>query len=349
MIEHMFEYGNGMAQLRWPQPGDDAQLALLDGAERTVGSGEYRGLEFFEVDAKTLINRVPGGPVYGFEYTINAYRGCSHACEYCFARPTHEYLALGIDTDFETKIVVKRNAVERVRAETAPHRWGGDLLAMGTNTDPYQHAEGKYKLTRGILEILVERRNPFSILTKSTLVLRDLDVLVTASRVMDIAVDFSIGTIDPRLWRSTERGAPHPQRRMEAVAKLNAAGVPSGVLMGPILPGLSDDANHIDDVVAAALGAGATSIAAVPLHLKPGLRRHFMSFLADEHPELVIEYERRFRDRAFQARHHQQRIVEMVREAVQRHGGIRNHRRRPVAARRLQPPVATQLTIEGIE
>jgi len=337
-----------MTQFRWHNIDDDKQMTLIERATRSIGNGEYRGLEFFEVDAKTLINKMPGGPMYGFEYTINAYRGCSHACEYCFARPTHEYLDLGLDVDFETKIVVKRNAVDLVRAETAPYRWSGDLIAMGTNTDPYQHAEAKYKLTRGILEVLVERLNPFSILTKSTLVLRDLDLLVAASQVTDVAVDFSVGTLDPRVWRATERAAPHPQRRIEAVAKLNEAGVASGVLMGPVLPGLSDGEDQIDAVVAAALAAGATSIAAVPLHLRSGVRDHFMRFLRDDHPELVELYERRFKTRSFQHRAEQERISDAVRKAIDRHGGYSNKRRRPSPARRTPAPVTAQLTIEGL-
>src|SRR5690606_21102870 len=133
----------------------------------------------------TILNRVPGDYL-PFDWTINPYRGCSHACVYCFARPTHEYLGFGVGEDFDSQIVVKTNAVELVRAETAPGRWAGDPIAMGTNTDPYQPAEGKYRLTRGILEVLTERRNPFSLLTKSTLSLRDIDLFSEAARHTDV-------------------------------------------------------------------------------------------------------------------------------------------------------------------
>ncbi|HET9564269.1 MAG TPA: radical SAM protein, partial [Mycobacterium sp.] len=156
-----------MDTLRWPlADAPAAQARLFDEPifEREPGRGEFRGIEFLHVRARSIINRVPGPPRYGFAYSINAYRGCSHACTYCFARPTHAYLDLGIDEDFQTKIVVKVNAVERVRAELDPRRWGGDLIAMGTNTDPYQRCEGKYRLTQGIVEALTERANPFSIL-----------------------------------------------------------------------------------------------------------------------------------------------------------------------------------------
>src|SRR2546423_5887269 len=158
------------SQLRWEladQPG--AQPALFDESvfEREPGRGEFRGLDFLHVRAKRIINDVGVDTPYGFRYTINAYRGCSHACLYCFARPTHAYLDMNIGDDFDRKIVVKVNAVERVRAELRSPKWAGDPIAMGTNTDPYQRCEGKYQLTRGIIEALGEARNPFSILTKS--------------------------------------------------------------------------------------------------------------------------------------------------------------------------------------
>ncbi|HSF87512.1 MAG TPA: radical SAM protein [Acidimicrobiia bacterium] len=279
--------------LRWKladQP--DAQPALFAPARRVAGRGEYRGLEFLEVDAKSIINKVPGGPRFGFEYTINAYRGCSHRCTYCFARPTHEYLGLGIGEDFDRKIVVKRNAVDLVRAETAPTRWGGDLIAMGTNTDPYQPAEGKYRLTRGVLEVLGERGNPVSILTKSTLVLRDLDVLQDVARAGRVRVDFSVGTLDPAVWKLTEPGTPHPQRRIDAVAELNETGIRSGILMGPIIPGLSDGADQIRDVVRAAVAAGAVGVGHVVLHLGPGIRDHFLQWLERHRPHLASDHGR---------------------------------------------------------
>ena len=170
-------YSRPMTALRWDQVDEpQPQQTLFDEPvfEREPGRGEFRGIEFLHVRAQRIINEVKGAP-FGFRYTINAYRGCSHACTYCFARPTHAYLDLDADRDFERRIVVKVNAVSLLRSELDPRRWAGDLIAMGTNTDPYQRAEGKYRLTRGIVEVLTEAANPFSILTKSTLVLRDLD------------------------------------------------------------------------------------------------------------------------------------------------------------------------------
>ena len=208
--------------------------------ERHVGTGEYEGMEFFHVNARTIVNKVPAASRMPFEYTINAYRGCSHACTYCFARPTHAYLGLGIGEDFERKIVVKVNAVERLRAELRSPKWQGDHIAMGTNTDPYQKAEGKYHLTQGIVRVLAEAGNPFSILTKSTLVLRDLALLAEAAARTKVSLALSIGTLDREVWRLTEPGTPPPDKRLEAVARLNEAGVRCGVLIAPVLPGLSD-------------------------------------------------------------------------------------------------------------
>src|ERR1700694_5361812 len=169
-----------------------AEEELVD---RHVGVGEYRGLEFLHVNARRVINEVPAASRVPFRFTINAYRGCSHACTYCFARPTHEYLGLDLGEDFERKLVVKVNAVERVRAEVAARRWAGHHIAMGTNTDPYQRCEGKYHLTQGVVRVLTEAGNPFSILTKSTLVLRDLDLLAEAAHRTTVRVNLSIGTL----------------------------------------------------------------------------------------------------------------------------------------------------------
>jgi len=170
---------------------------------------------------------------------------------------------------------------------------------MGTNTDPYQPAEGKYRLTRGVLEVLVERSNPFSILTKSTLVLRDLDLFVEAARRTEISVNFSIGTIDPEVWKLTEPGTPHPRRRIEAVAKLTEAGVPSSVLVAPLIPGMSDRPDQIAAVEEACREAGAQSVSKIMLHLRPGVKQHFMGWLAAKRPDLVPEYERLYRNRAY--------------------------------------------------
>jgi DNA repair photolyase len=312
-----------MTPLRWEladQP--KAQGTLFDEPvfEVEPGRGEFRGIEFLHVRAHSIVNEVRGAP-FGFRYTINAYRGCTHACTYCFARPTHTYLDLDADRDFERRIVVKVNAVSLLRRELDPRRWRGELIAMGTNTDPYQRAEGKYRLTRGIVEVLSERANPFSILTKSTLVLRDLALLAEAAKRTDVRVNLSIGTLDEAVWRATEPGTPHPRRRVRAVEQLNEAGVPCGVLMAPVLPELSDGPDQLEAVVKACLDAGARSISSVLLHLRPGVKEVFLSRLGDTHPHLVEGYRRRYADSAYAPRIDQKALEATVRALVRRHGG----------------------------
>ena len=213
----------------------------------------------------------------------------------CFARPTHTFLDLNAGSDFEKKIVVKVNAPEVLRRQLAAKRWKGEGIAMGTNTDPYQRAEGRYRLMPGIIRALTDYRNPFSILTKGTLIMRDLEHLVGAAGVTDVSTAFSIGTLDEAAWRASEPGTPHPRKRIEAVRALNEAGIPCGVLMAPILPGITDDPRQLREVVAAAIDAGATHVSPILLHLRPGVREEFLPWLAETHPDLVERYEELYR------------------------------------------------------
>jgi DNA repair photolyase len=262
---------------------------LFEIARRHVDTPEFRGIEFIEVEAKRVINRVPGGAM-PFDWTINPYRGCTHACVYCFARSTHTYLDMDAGRDFETKIVVKVNAPDVLRRELAARRWKGEHIAMGTATDPYQRAEGRYRLMPRIIQALVERRNPFSILTKGTLILRDLDLLREARAVAEVSTAFSIGTVDEDAWRRTEPGTPHPRKRLEAVAALNDAGVPCSVLVAPILPGITDAPTQLREIVAAAIDAGATHVSPILLHLRPGIREQYLPWLEEHYPELLPRY-----------------------------------------------------------
>jgi DNA repair photolyase len=268
---------------------------LFEIARRTFDTPEFRGVTCIEVEAKSILNRVPAASQVPFDWTINPYRGCTHACVYCFARPTHTYLDMDAGRDFETKIVVKVNAPEVLRRELARPSWKGEHVAMGTGTDPYQRAEGRYRLMREILAALAERRNPFSVLTKGTLILRDVDVLQDAARVAPVSAAFSIGTLDDEVWRRTEPGTPHPRARIDAVRTLNEAGIPTGVLIAPVLPGISDDPRMLRDVVSAALEAGATSVSPILLHLRPGVREEFMPWLEEHHPDLVPRYRELYR------------------------------------------------------
>ena len=327
----MFGYAEHVAAgadaLRWavdPAGGVPSadQGAMFPDVERHVGRGEYRGMELLHVHARSIINTLPDGGRLPFRHTINAYRGCSHACSYCFARPTHAYLGLDVDEGFERQIVVKVNAVDLVRAELRPARWSGEPIAMGTNTDPYQRVEGRYRLTRGIVEALSAARNPFSILTKSTLVLRDLDVLADATTRTDVRVAFSIGTLDDAVWRATERGTPHPRQRVAAIARLRAAGVPCSVLVAPVLPGLSDGEEQLDAVVAACVEAGASSISpGGVLYLKPGVREVFLSRLRESHPALVERYDSLYARSSYVPKDVQERVTTILRSSIARHQG----------------------------
>ena len=332
-----------MTAIRW----DLADAARPQGSlfdepvfEREPGRGEFRGLEFLHVRARSIINEVKGAADSGylpFRYTINAYRGCTHACLYCFARPTHTYLGMDAGDDFDTKIVVKVNAVSLLRRELDPRRWSGDHIAMGTNTDPYQRCEGKYRLTRGIIEVLSAARNPFSILTKSTLVLRDLDLLVDAARRTDVRVNLSVGTLDDDVWRTTEPGTPAPRQRLKAVRALNDAGVTCGVLVAPILPGLSDRPDQLREVAAAAVDAGAASVSTVLLHLRPGVKEVYLDRLGRRDPELAARTAARYGSRTRLPKGEQQRVADIVHSAVRGAGGAPA---KPREARHLAGPSA---------
>jgi len=208
----------------------------------------------------------------------------------CFARTTHTYMDMNAGRDFESKIVVKVNAPELLRKELRARKWKGEHIAMGTATDPYQRAEGKYKIMTRIIETLTEFRNPFSILTKGTLIVRDLELLQKAAEVMDVSTAFSIGTLDEDVWAKSEPGTPHPRKRIEVVRRLNEAGIPCGVMLAPILPGISDHPDQLRAVIEAAFDAGATHVSPILLHLRPGVKEEYMEWLEQTYPELVPRY-----------------------------------------------------------
>jgi DNA repair photolyase len=268
------------------------------------------------INARRIINTLPTGSRMPFRHTINAYRGCRHACTYCYARPTHEYLGLNVGEDFERRIVVKVNAVERLERELDDPAWCGESIAMGTNTDPYQPAEGHYKLTRGLIEVLSKHRNPFSILTKSSLILRDIDLLVEASRHTRVDVALSIGTDEDAVARLTEPGAAPPSRRLETVSRLAEAGLRPAVLMAPILPGISDGEAQIRRLVDACLDAGAGRVTPILLHLRPGVRDHYMGWLESARPELVRLHQDAYRSGAYGTRDDRERLSAIVRDQV---------------------------------
>ena len=238
----------------------------------------------------------------------------------CFARNTHTYLDLDAGRDFDTKVVVKVNAPELVRAKLASPRWAGEHIAMGTNVDPYQRAEGRYKLMRGIIGALRDAANPFSVLTKGTLILRDLDLLLSAAEVTDVGLNVSAAFVDKSLWRAIEPGTPAPERRIEACAALNDAGLRCGVLMGPVVPFLSDSPAQLAATVRLAAEAGAAHVTPIVLHLRPGAREWFLGWLREAHPELVPRYAELYGRGAYARKDYQARITGQVRDLAERFG-----------------------------
>ena len=299
---------------------------------RTFDAPEALGINFHEVRAKSGLNKVPG-TYLPFNWTINAYRGCAHACNFCFARNTHTYLDLNAGRDFEREIVVKVNVPELVRAELTRPSWRRELVAIGTNTDPYQWAEGRYRLMPPILDALRDTRTPVSVLSKSPLPLRDLDLYREIAEVADVSVNFSVPTLDEKIWRETEPHTPHPRKRLEAVAKFNEAGIPSGVLVAPLMPGINDSPELVEEIVSLAEEAGATFVNGIALHLRPGVKEVFMSWLSAARPDLVPRYEDLYRDRAYAPNAERNRISALVR-APNRSRDPRYRRRDELAARR---------------
>ncbi len=285
---------------------------------RTFDTPEFHGMTFYEVHAKSIVSRVPEASRVPFRWTINPYRGCSHSCVYCFARNSHTYLDLDSGRDFDTKVVVKVNAPQLLRARLAAPGWTGEPIAMGTNVDCYQRVEGRYQLMRGIIGALVDAANPFSILTKGTLILRDLDLLQAAAEVTEVGLNVSAGFVDKSLWRAIEAGTPAPERRLDACATLNDAGLPCGVLMGPIIPYLSDSPAQLEAVVRQAAEAGATHISPIVLHLRTGAREWFLRWLREAHPELGPRYAELYGRGAYARKDYQARIVGQVRELAGR-------------------------------
>jgi len=295
-------------------------MALPDAVVRTFDTPEFAGMTFYEIRAKSIISRVPASSSMPFEWTINPYRGCSHACVYCFARNTHTYLDLDAGHDFDSKVVVKVNAPELLRRELAAPRWSGQSIAMGTNVDCYQRAEGRYGLMRGIITALRDRANPFSILTKGTLITRDLDLLTQAAQVTRVGISFSVGFVDETIWRSVEPGTPSPRRRLDAVRRFTDAGFDVTVLMAPILPGLTDTDESIEATVAAIAAAGAASVVPITLHLRPGTREWYQAWLERTHPELVERYREVYGNRAYAPKAFQRGIGARVAQVARAHG-----------------------------
>jgi DNA repair photolyase len=280
-------------------------------AVRTFDAPEALDIRFHEVRAKSALNHVPGAP-FGFNWTINLYRGCSHACTYCFARRTHTYLDLNAGRDFEREIVVKVNAPEVLRAELARPSWKRELVAIGTNTDPYQWCEGRYRLMPPVLEALRDADTPVSVLTKSPLALRDIDLYVEMAGRSGASVNLSVPTLDEKVWRATEPHTPHPRARLEAVAELNRKGVSSGVLVAPLIPGINDAPDQVEPIMDMAREARASFVGSAALHLRGEVRDVFFGWLKAKRPDLVPRYEQLYSRGAYLPSHQRGRLTALV-------------------------------------
>jgi DNA repair photolyase len=286
-------------------------------------------VEYREEPCRSALNRVQGMP---FGWSLNPYMGCAHQCTFCYVRAFELRADRPADERYGASIRVKTNVAEVLRRELARPSWRRDGIAIGAATDPYQPAEGRYRLTRACLEVLAATANPFGIITRGPMIVRDLDVLAEAARRAEVSVTFSIPTLDVDIWRRTEPGTAPPHQRLRALRQLVEAGIKTGVGMAPILPGLSDKPELLAEVVRAARAAGATGVWANLLYLKPGTKEHFLGALERDWPELLPRYEQLYARRAYLSAEKTKPVREQVRELARAHG-IRDRRRV-----RLEPP-----------
>ncbi|MGA0569013.1 Rv2578c family radical SAM protein [Rathayibacter sp. KR2-224] len=306
------------------QPDALPGLAKINNLVRSVRTPEFAGVTFHEVLAKSALNKVPGGGgSMPFGWTINPYRGCQHACLYCFARPTHRYLDLNMGTDFDREIIVKVNVAEVLRKELAKPSWGRHPVALGTNTDPYQRAEGRYRLMPGIIQALADSGTPLSILTKGTLLRRDLDLLADAATRVPVDLAMSIAVYDDELQKSVEPGTPSTKARLETVRAVREHGLQCSVFMMPILPYLTDSRAQLDAALAAAKDAGASSVLYTALHLKPGVKEWYMMWLEREHPELVPKYRAMYGSKTYAPVEYRKWLAARMKPLIAAHGLLR--------------------------
>ncbi len=320
--------------VRWEKLETDARTqGLLPGlgesTVRTFDAPEALGIRFHEVEARSGLNRVPQQSRMPFRWTINPYRGCTHACVYCFARPTHTYLDLNAREDFEREIVVKVNVPEVVRAELRRPSWKGEHVALGTNTDPYQWVEGRYRLMEGIWEAMRDSANPCSVLTKSPLLLRDIDLMKQICERTEFVANLSIPTLEEKAWRATEPHTPHPRKRIEAIAELRRAGIPVGVLIAPLIPGVNDAPGQVEELAEACGEAGAESIGGVGLHLRGEVREIWFDWLRQYRPDLVPRYEQLYRRGAYMPPEEREKLAKRARGRARRPRRFRTAPREP--------------------
>jgi DNA repair photolyase len=308
-----------------PGLGNLGALARLSNVIRSVQTPEFAGITFHEVMAKSALNHVPGQSAMPFGWTINPYRGCSHACVYCFARNTHTYLELDAGKDFDNEIIVKVNVAEVLGRELAKPSWGRHPVALGTNTDPYQRAEGRYQLMPGIIEALANSGTPFSILTKGTLLRRDLPLLAEANERVPVDLAMSIAVYDDELQQSVEPGTPSTSARLATVVAARAVGLPVTVFLMPILPYLTDTRAHLDAALERVAASGASAVMHTALHLRPGTKEWFMQWLAGEHPDLVPRYEAMYKFSAYAPKDYRKWLADKFRPLARKYGLAREY------------------------
>jgi len=284
-------------------------------------------IEYREEPCRSALNRVKG---MAFKWSLNPYMGCVHQCTFCYVRAFELRADRPYDDRYGQSIRVKTNIVEALRAQLARASWQQESVAIGAATDPYQPAEGRYRLTRGCIEALGAAANPFSIITRGPLIVRDADVLAEASRRAKVSVTFSVPTLDDEVWRKTEPGTAHPRQRLRALKTLVEEGVSASVGMAPILPGISDRPELMEQVVREAREAGACGVWANLLNLRPGTREHFLGALAKDYPEQLPEYERLYARRAYLSAAETKPVRAQVAELARKHG-IRDRRRTRLA------------------
>ncbi|MDH2425927.1 radical SAM protein [Sphaerisporangium sp. TRM90804] len=278
------------------------------------------GTTFYEVASRTVLDRVPEATGLGIAWAVSPYRGCAHACLYCAGRRGHRYLGLDGERDFGSAIVVRTDVAKRLRAQLASPRWGGETVGIGLNGDCYQEAEEVYQLMPGIVAALRDTGNPFRVMTKSSLILRDAELLAEAAQVAEVEARVSVGFVDDRLRRAVEPGAPSAQKRLELCATLGEKGVPCGVLMAPILPCLTDSEDQLRAAVRRVADAGAVSLTPLVLQLPPGSREWYLRWLSEEHPRLLPRYEELYGDGPHAAADYRARVVGRVAELARLYG-----------------------------
>ena len=328
--------------MRWDGQSVRADDGALPGLERigfvrSVRTPQFDGITFHEFLCKSALNRVPHAAALPFQYTVNGYRGCSHACRYCFARPTHEYLDLNCGNDFDTQVIVKTNVVDVLRRELGRRSWSRETVALGTNTDPYQRAEGRYALMPGIIGALAESGTPLSILTKGTLLRRDLPLIADAAQQVPISVSVSLAVGDLELHKEVEPGTPSPQARLGLISAIREAGLNCHVMVAPVLPFLTDSDEHLDDLLTQIAAAGADGATVFGLHLRGSTRGWFMSWLSQTHPKLVGRYRELYRRGAYLPPWYRDDLRARAAPLVAKHGLAGETRRFGSAA---PPPVA---------